>query len=404
MNNFKDALKKVSKAGELLEDDISILETPQKVIVVSFPASIGGRTQILEGYRVQYNNARGPFKGGIRYHHTVNIDEVKTLALLMAVKCAVVNVPFGGGKGGVMIDPCGLSPSDLENVSRAFVREIKDFIGEKKDIPAPDVYTNPQVMAWMLDEYEKVTGKHSPGVITGKPLELGGSQGRSYSTAQGGFFVLNYFRKFLKEKKFAVAVQGFGNAGMNIAKILFEEGHKIVAVSDSKGGVYDSEGLNVPSIIETKKEKGFVQAFKAKRISNDDLLSVKVDVLVLAALENAVHKGNVDNVNARIILELANGPVTSEADEILEKQNITVIPDVLANAGGVAVSYFEWVQNLQGFYWSEKEVNKKLRVLMEDAAQEVLKTKAEYNTSFRIAAFVVGVKRILEAEKLRGRI
>jgi glutamate dehydrogenase/leucine dehydrogenase len=404
MSGFSDALKKIREAGRIIEEDISTLENPQRVIAFSFPASIAGQTRLLQGYRVQYNDARGPFKGGIRYHHKADLDEVKTLALLMAVKCAVVNVPFGGGKGGVMIDARGLSPGDLENVSRGFMREIKEFIGEKKDIPAPDVYTNPQVMAWMLDEYEKLAGKKAPGVITGKPLELGGSQGRSYSTAQGGFFVLDYFRKFLKEKKFTVAVQGFGNAGSNIARILFENGHKVVAVSDSKGGVYNSKGLDIPSVIETKEGKGSVQAFKSKKISNNDLLSLKVDVLVLAALENSVHKGNVDKVKARIVLELANGPVTSDADNVLEKQNITVIPDVLANAGGVAVSYFEWVQNLQGYYWSEEEVNEKLKVLMESAAQEVTKTKAEYNTSFRLAAFILGVRRVLEAEKLRGRI
>lgn len=404
MNNFKDALKKVGKAGELLEEDISILEKPQRVVAVSFPVSIGGQPRLLEGYRVQYNNARGPFKGGIRFHHSVDLGEVKTLALLMAVKCAVVNIPFGGGKGGVMIDPRGLSSGDLESVSRSFIREIKDFVGERRDIPAPDVYTTPQVMAWMLDEYERITGKHEPGMITGKPLELGGSKGRSYSTAMGGFFVLDYFRKFLKEKKFTVAVQGFGNAGMNIARILDEKGHKVVAVSDSKGGVYDSKGLDVPAVIETKINKGSVQSFKSKNISNDDLLSLKVDVLVLAAMENAVHKGNVDSVNARIVLELANGPVTSEADEILEEQGITVIPDVLANAGGVAVSYFEWVQNLSGYYWSEEEVNAKLKVLMESASQGVIRAKAEFNTSFRLASFIVGVKRILDAERLRGRL
>ncbi|MBR9678754.1 MAG: Glu/Leu/Phe/Val dehydrogenase [Nanoarchaeota archaeon] len=404
MSNFSDALKKVSKAGKLLEEDVSILESPQRVIGVSFPTSIGGQTRVISGYRVQYNNARGPFKGGIRFHHSVDLDEVKTLALLMAVKCAVVNVPFGGGKGGVVIDPRGLSSGDLEGVSRGFIRELKDVVGEKKDVPAPDVYTSPQVMAWMLDEYEKITGKHAPGVITGKPLELGGSEGRSYATALGGFFVLDFFRKFLKEKRFSVAVQGFGNAGSHVARILWENGHKVVAVSDSKGGVYDVNGLNVPSIIEAKNDKGSVQSFKSKNISNDDLLGLKVDVLVLSAMENTVHKGNVSNVKSRIVLELANGPITSDADSVLEKQGITVIPDVLANAGGVAVSYFEWVQNLQGFYWSEDEVNQKLKVLMDNASQSIIKTKAEFDTSFRIAAFVLGVKKILDAEKLRGRI
>ena len=404
MSNFSDALKKVSEAGKLLEEDISILEIPQRVVSVSFPTSIGGQTRVLNGYRVQYNNARGPFKGGIRFHHSVDLDEVKTLALLMAVKCAVVNVPFGGGKGGVVIDPRGLSSGDLEGVSRGFIRELKDFIGEKKDVPAPDVYTTPQVMAWMLDEYEKITGKHAPGMITGKPLELGGSKGRSYSTALGGFFVLDYFRKFLKEKKFTVVVQGFGNAGSHVALILFENGHKVVAVSDSKGGIYNKKGLDISNIIEVKSDKGSVQSGKGKKISNDDLLGLKVDVLVLAAMENTIHKNNVDNVKARIVLELANGPITSYADAILEKQNITVIPDVLANAGGVAVSYFEWSQNLSGFYWSEDEVNSKLKILMDSASQEVIKTKAEFDTSFRIAAFVLGVKRILDAEKLRGRV
>ncbi len=402
MSNFTDALKKVRLAGEMLERDISILEKPKRVVAVSFPVSINGKTQVVEGYRVQYNNARGPFKGGIRFHPSVDLDEVKTLALLMAIKCSVVNIPFGGGKGGVVIDPRGMNPADLEKVSRSFIREIKDFVGASKDIPAPDVYTTPQIMAWMLDEFEKAKGVHEPGMITGKPLELGGSLGRSYSTAMGGFFVLEHFKNLIKKKKLSVAVQGFGNAGANMARILDEHGYSVVAVSDSKGGIFDSNSLDIKKVLETKKEKGSVQDYSAKKITNEELLSIDADVLVLAAMENAVHKDNAKKVNAKIIIELANGPITSDADEILEKNGVHVIPDVLANAGGVAVSYFEWVQNLYGYYWSEEEVNEKLKALMTNAAENMAAAKEEFKTSYRLGAFVLGIRRILEAERLRG--
>lgn len=383
----------------------------------------GGETKSASVYRVQNNSARGPYKGGIRFHPEADEAEVKTLAALMSLKCAVVNIPLGGGKGGVEVNPKEMSQAELERVARAYMKALAEagIVGPDKDIPAPDVYTNPQTMAWMLDEYEKVMKQKAPGVITGKPIELGGSLGRSYATAQGGFFVL---RDYLKDQGKAlnettIAVQGFGNAGAYFASIASDAGMKVVAVSDSSGGVFcNGDQCAVLKLKKYKEELGSLRANfcqgdscdidKMKKeeveiISNKELLGLEVDVLVLAALDGAVQEKNADEVRAKVILELANGPVTPEADVILEMKNIDVIPDILANAGGVTVSYFEWVQNRSGDVWTEAHVNERLEKVMQNAYKDLKYIKGTNDgVSLRTAALMLGLERLITAMKLRG--
>jgi glutamate dehydrogenase/leucine dehydrogenase len=387
---------------------MALLLSPKRIIQVNFPVKMdSGKTKRFNGYRVQYNDARGPTKGGIRFHPKVDLGEVKSLAFWMALKCSVVGIPYGGAKGGVEVDPKSLSTKELEMLSRAYIKSIHENVGPTKDVPAPDVYTTPQIMAWMLDEYEKIKGEHSPGLITGKPLELGGSQGRGFSTSQGGAIVL---REYMKMKGFepentTVAIQGFGNAGSFMAKILHEWGYKVVAVSDSKSGLYNEHGLNIPAILEHKKKTDSLAGFSnAKQITNPELLELNVDVLVPAALENQITKENADKIRAKVIVELANGPISPEADTLLEKKNIPVWPDILANAGGVTVSYFEWVQNLYGYYWTEEEVLEKLEKIMVNSFKEVYETAEKYKTTFRNGAYILAINRILTAERLRGNL
>jgi glutamate dehydrogenase/leucine dehydrogenase len=406
MSAFQNAIKQLEEAASAVgEKDVEILKEPKRTLQVSFPVKMDdGSIKIFRGYRVQYNLARGPAKGGIRFHPKVDLDEVKALAFWMAVKNAVIDIPYGGGKGGVEADVKQLSEAEKERISREFIKAIKGFIGPRKDIPAPDVYTDSKVMGWMLDEYEKLTGEHSPGVITGKPLSLGGSKGRAFSTALGGVYVLEAAAKeFSVGKK--VAIQGFGNAGSNVAEFLSERGYKIVAVSDSKGGVYSKGGLDISALIEHKKKTGSVINFRnAQNITNEELLECETDILIPAAMENQVTKENAPKIKASVIAELANGPTTPEAERILEKRGITVIPDVLFNAGGVAVSYFEWVQNNTGLYWKEQEVLDRLKEKMSQAFAEVLDTSKKYKLSLRKAAFALAIKRILDAERDRGNI
>lgn len=326
----------------------------------------------------------------------------------MTLKNAVVNIPYGGGKGGVTINPKEHNEVELEAVSREFVRQIHPMLGPAIDVPAPDVYTNAQIMAWMSDEYKKINNAHMPGIITGKPIELGGSLGRSYATAEGGAFCLREFAKVnsLEPEKTTVAIQGFGNAGMNMAKILDSWGYKIVAVSDSRGGIYSKSGLDVNAVIKEKEKTKTVQGIKGvKNISNEDLLELDVDVLVPAALESVITKDNAKKIKAKYIVELANGPITKDADEVLDKKNIQVLPDILANAGGVTVSYFEWVQNNYGYYWTEEEVNKKLEEIMVRSFYEIHDTYVKkHGLSYRKAAYVLAINRIIQAERLRGNI
>ncbi len=416
---FKNALSQLDKAAKYLEldkDILEILRNPQRILQASLPVKMDdGSVKVFTAFRVQHNDARGPFKGGIRFHPKTNLDEVKALAFWMAIKTAVVGIPMGGGKGGVTVDPKKLSKAELERLARAYIRTFKDFIGPQKDVPAPDVNTNPQIMAWMVDEYEQVTGQKNLGVITGKPLELGGSQGRTAATGLGGFFVFRQLAKKLKlkPKQTTVAIQGFGNVGYFLAKFLHEAGYKIVAVADSKGGIYDKRqlGMDPDHLLKQKQSKGFASGCYCvgsvcdcdnyQKVKSDKILELPVDVVVPAALENAINKENAGRIKAKIILELANGGVTPEAEEKLLAKNKLVVPDVLINAGGVVVSYFEWVQNLQNYYWTEEEVNEKLDEIMSRAFSEVWSLSNKLKIDLRTAAFVLAVKRIAGAIEKR---
>lgn len=409
LNPYEIVQKQIDKAAKLLDlpqNVVEILKRPKRVLTVNYPVRLDdGTIEIFEGYRSQHNDVLGPAKGGIRFHPDVTLDEVKALSMWMTFKCAVVGLPFGGGKGGVIADPRKYSQAEKERMSRGFMEAIADFIGPDKDIPAPDVYTNAQVMGWMMDEYSKIKGKYSPAVITGKPLSIGGSEGRNEATARGCVILI---QEALKElglplKNTTVAIQGFGNAGRVAARLLTELGCKVVAISDSSGGIYDSKGLNVHEAIECKNQ-GSITDYKnaEKQITNEELLELDVDVLIPAALENVITSQNAERVKAKIIAEAANGPCTPAADEILRKKGTLVIPDILANAGGVTVSYFEWVQNLSHFYWTEKEVNERLHEKMVKAYEEVRKMSEKYSVDRRTGAFMVALIKLAKAMEARG--
>lgn len=384
---------------------VEVLKRPKRVLSVNFPVKMDdGTTKVFEGYRSQHNDAIGPTKGGIRFHPQVSLDEVKALSMWMSFKCGVVGLPYGGGKGGVICDPTKMSKGELERVSRAYIEAIADIVGPDRDIPAPDVYTNAQVMAWMTDTYSRLKGSFQPGVITGKPLILGGSKGRNEATARGCVFTI---QEALKEIGLApgeatVAIQGFGNAGRIAAELLSEIGCNIVAVCDSRTALYNKDGLDVKKLAACKDNGSLIDYGKQYEIDLNQILELKVDILIPAALENVITSSNADRVQAKIIAEAANGPTTPEADKVLNKKGIIVIPDILANAGGVTVSYFEWVQNLMNYYWSEEEVNGKLEVAMKNAYCAVRSLANEYNTDLRTAAFMISIKRISEAMTARG--
>jgi glutamate dehydrogenase/leucine dehydrogenase len=434
INPYENAMQQLSEAArvlishtttpkdrELLNERLEILRSPQRIVNVAIPVRMdSGAIRVFQGYRIQYNNARGPYKGGIRFHKQVSMDEVKALAFWMAMKCSVADLPMGGGKGGVIVDPKELSEGELERLSRGYARAIADIVGPRLDVPAPDVNTNGKIMGWMVDEYVKsiqrkgktLSAKEKGALratFTGKLLADGGSQGREEATGLGGLFILQAILKHLglAEKKLTVAVQGFGNVGYNIAKFLDEAGFRIVAVSDSRGGIHVPDGVNPKLTLECKQKNGYLAGCycsgsvcdlnKGRPISNEALLELPVDILVPAALENAITRDNAPRIKAKVILEMANGPTTPEADAILYKKGIPVIPDVLANSGGVTVSAFEWEQNLKGEKWSKGEVNKKLKLKMERAASAVWEASQEHKTSLRTAAFVVATTRILAA-------
>lgn len=405
-DNCRLQLDRVRYIEGLDSKDLFILDTPRRVIKVSFPVIMdNGETKLVTGFRIQYNDALGPTKGGIRFHHTVDEDEVNELSFLMALKTSLLDLPYGGAKGGVIVDPKKLSKGELERVSRAFVREIYKMIGPEQDIPAPDVNTNPQIMAWMMDEYEKIVGKKTPGVFTGKPLELGGSLGRSESTARGGFFILQEKYKESDKNNITVAIQGFGNAGSNIARMLKNEGFKIVAISDSSTGLYDANGLNIEELYKFKQQGNSLETYhNVEKINNEDLLKLDVDILIPSALGGVIHMNNVNEIKANVILELANAPINADADIDLENRNIEVIPDILANAGGVVVSYFEWIQNRTGMKWEEEEVNEKLKKMMIKAYHQVVEESKKISKSYRTSAYKIAVNKILKVEKLRGRL
>ncbi len=409
INPFENAQKMLDDAAGLLKLEPSIhafLRSPQRELHVSFPVQMDdGSWKLFKGYRVQHSFARGPAKGGIRYHPDVNIDEVRALAFWMTMKCATVGIPYGGAKGGVIIDPKKHSLKELERVTRRFTFEIAPIIGPETDIPAPDVYTNSQTMAWIVDTYSALKGHLVTAVTTGKPIALGGSLGRDKATARGGTFVTREAAKALglSIKGATVAIQGYGNAGAVAAELFTDMGAKIVAVNDSQGGALNEKGLDIKALDAHKAKTGTVKGFAgSKDIKRDDLFALKVDILVPAALENQITKENANLVKAKILLELANGPTTPEADEILHKAGVTILPDILANAGGVTVSYFEWVQNLANYFWSEDEVNKRLDQIMTRAFVDVHREATSRKINHRKAAYVVAVARVAEAVKLRG--
>jgi len=399
-SNAMTQLNKVAKIKNFDSEVISRLMHPDRDIKVSIPVKMDdGSQKIFEGYRVEYNNNLGPYKGGIRYHPSTDINEVKALAFWMVLKCAVVGIPMGGGKGGITVDPKQLSKGELERLSRGWVQKLSDILGPHKDVPAPDVNTTPEIMAWMADEFGQITGDKSGAVITGKPVDKGGSLGRDTATAQGGFYVFEALKgKLSLDKKCNVAIQGFGNAGANAAEIWQTAGHNIVAVSDSKGGVYDSNGLDVEKLTQHKMDTGSVLnfGFGSSDITNDDLIALECDLLIPAAFENVITESNADTVKAKVILELANGPISSAADETLHSKNITIIPDILANSGGVVVSYFEWVQNLKNEHWTKQQVFEKLQPMMASAAERVYEKSVESNTDLRMGAFILAIDSVIQ--------
>lgn len=389
-------------------DELDLLAMPRRSFTVHFPARMdSGKVKMFVGHRIQYNDARGPTKGGIRFHPELTIDHVRDLAFLMVLKCAVVNIPFGGSKGGVVVNPKELSSSELEQVTRAYIRSIGNYIGPFKDIPAPDVYTDEQIMVWILDEFERIKGEHVPAIVTGKPFELQGIKARSYSTSLGGIYVLEEaMRKMgMQASEAGVAVQGFGHVGRNAASILYEKGYKIIAVSDSGGGIINGEGLDIREVMKHKDVTGSVMDFKgSKNITNEELLTCECDILIPAALSDQLTKDNAHAVQATIILELANAPTTTDADEIFFDKKMMLIPDVLANAGGVVVSFFEWSQNLNNDSWEESRVLQKLRDIMITSFNDVYVLCHEGSCRMRRAAYQLAVKRILHAERLRGNL
>jgi len=404
--NCKTQLEKIAKIEHLSDKDLTILKHPKRTLSVNYPVQMdNGETEIIPAFRVQYNDALGPAKGGIRFHQHVDQGETTELAFLMSLKTALVGLPYGGGKGGIKIDPKKLSEGELERVSRGYVKEMFKFIGPHNDIPAPDVNTNPKIMNWMMDEYELISGQKNPGAFTGKSIALGGSLGRNEATARGGFFILEEKYKDINKSKLNVAIQGFGNAGSIMAKLLSEIGFKIIAVSDSSTGIYNEEGLDIDELIKFKKDRKSFNHFDAKKITNEELLELDVELLIPAALGGVITTKNASNIKAKNIMELANGPIVGEADEVLEKNKIEVIPGILANSGGVIVSYFEWVQNLSNYYWTEEDVNIKLKERILSAYKAVLKEKEKYNLkALRTASYSLAVNRILEAERARGTL
>jgi glutamate dehydrogenase (NADP+) len=408
---LEQALKYVS----ISEDASERLKYPNASLSVSIPVRMDdGSLKIFQGYRVRYDDSRGPGKGGVRYHPSVSVDEVQSLAFWMTFKCAVLNLPFGGAKGGITVNPKELSKAELERLSRGYIEEIADFIGPDVDILAPDVYTNEMIMGWMMDQYSIIRRRFSPGVVTGKPLTMGGSQGRDTATARGAFYVIKtMLPKFGQiPEKTTVAVQGFGNAGAEIAQLLGKAGYKVVAVSDSQGGIYAAQGLDIPSILQYKRNNSSVMGVYCKdsvcdiiehdNITNEQLLTLDVDVLIPAALEKQITEKNADEVKAKFIFEVANGPITSSADAILDAKGIHVFPDILVNAGGVTVSYLEWVQNRNGLYWNLTEVQERLKVRMIEETEAVWGISQEFGVNMRTSAYIHALNRLNEAMSAKG--
>ena len=411
-NPYDNVLATVEKAAEILglsPKDYEAVKYPERELRVSVPVRMDdGSVQVFRGYRVQHSTVRGPAKGGIRYHQAVNEDEVKALAAWMTFKCAVADIPYGGGKGGIAVDPNTLSLSELQRLTRRFTSMIAPIIGPERDIPAPDVGTNAEVMGWIMDTYSMLNGHSTPAVVTGKPLQLGGSLGRAEATGRGVMLNTLYICEKLgiEIHNATVAVQGMGNVGSVSARLLYEQGAKVVAVSDVSGGIYKAEGLNIPAICDYLSTRGNLLSGYAEdgmtRISNAEILESDVTVLIPAALENQINAQNADRIRAKVIVEGANGPTTVEADDILEQKGVVLVPDILANSGGVIVSYFEWVQNLQALEWEEKEVNDKLAKKMASAFHGVYSIAQEKQVTLRTGAYLIALRRVVEALQFRG--
>jgi glutamate dehydrogenase len=396
-----NALQKLGYNEEVYE----LLKEPMRMLSVKIPVKMDdGTTKIFTGYRAQHNDSVGPTKGGVRFHPDVTETEVKALSIWMSLKCGILNLPYGGGKGGIICDPRNMSMRELENLSRGYVRAISQIVGPTKDIPAPDVFTNSQIMAWMMDEYSRIREFDSPGFITGKPLVLGGSQGRETATAMGVGICI---RKAAEKKNISlegakVVVQGFGNAGSYIAKFMHEAGAKVIGISDAYGALYDPKGLDIPYLLDRRDSFGTVTKLFDQTISNKELLELDCDILIPAAIENQITEENAGNIKAKIVVEAANGPTTLEATQILTERDILLVPDVLASAGGVTVSYFEWVQNNQGYYWTEEEVSERLEKMMNDSFDRVYQISQTRKVDMRLAAYMAGAQKMAEASKFRG--
>ncbi|MFC2060994.1 Glu/Leu/Phe/Val dehydrogenase [Elusimicrobiota bacterium] len=406
---LETALKQLELTAKKIKLNKNLLEKlkyPKRILSVSVPILMdNGKLKVFKGFRVQHNTDRGPCKGGIRFHENVDIDKITALAMLMTWKCALVNIPYGGAKGGVICDPEKLSERELERLTRRYTSEIGIIIGPDKDIPAPDINTNPKIMGWIMDTFSVNAGYPVPGVVTGKPLSVGGSKGRLGATGRGVAHITEQVGKYknIDMEKAEIVIQGFGNVGSYCTSILAEQGRKIIAVSDIKGGVYNRSGLDITKLTKHIKKNKYVKDFPgAKNIDNKNLLELKCDILIPAALEAQITSSNANRIKAKIIVEAANGPTTPEADIILNKKGVTVVPDILANAGGVTVSYFEWVQSIQSYFWKENEVNIKLEGVMTEAFQEVIKTMRKHKVDMRMAAMIIGVERVAVAVNDRG--
>jgi glutamate dehydrogenase (NAD(P)+) len=410
INPFEVALTQLEEASKILNLEkgmLEILSNPKRILTVSIPTRMDdGSIKVFTGYRSQHNDARGPHKGGIRYHPDVTLDEVKALSMWMTWKCAIANIPYGGGKGGIICNPKQMSENELERMTRRFAYLIADIIGPYRDIPAPDVYTGGKEMAWIMDTYSALKGNYvQPEVITGKPIAIGGSLGRNEATGRGLAYTVREAAKKMEidMKQATFVVQGFGNAGQFSSKLVEEQGAKMIAASDSQGSIIKTDGIAVDALMKFKRETGSIVGFEdAKSITNDELLETECTILIPAALENQITKNNADKIKTQIIAEAANGPTTPEADEILFKKDILVIPDVLANGGGVTVSYFEWLQNLRRDYWTEEEVNKRLDINITKSFYDVYDTHTKYKVDMRKAATLLAVKRVVEAINIRG--
>ena len=398
---IKEALEKLGYSSEMYD----LLKEPLRMMTVKIPVRMdNGQVKVFTGYRAQHNDAVGPTKGGIRFHPNVNENEVKALSIWMSLKCGIVDLPYGGGKGGIICDPREMSFRELEALSRGYVRAISQIVGPTKDIPAPDVFTNSQIMAWMMDEYSRMDEFNSPGFITGKPLVLGGSHGRETATAKGVTIVIREAakRKGIELKGARVVIQGFGNAGSFLAKFMHEAGAKVIGISDAYGALHDPNGLDIEYLLDRRDSYGTVTKLFENTISNKELLELDCDILVPAAIENQITKENANDIKAKIVVEAANGPTTLEATKILTERGILLVPDVLASAGGVTVSYFEWVQNNQGYYWTEQEVEDRLEKVMVQSFANIYETSVNRNVNMRLAAYMVGVRKMAEASHFRG--